>query len=499
MDLHDRGASEQTRITGWRAAALLGPALFLPCLNMLHGQTGIFEPIALFTDSRLATLTAVSNLIYLSWHAAGIVLILWAVREALAFPRHVSMATWGDILRSVVQFLGDILLVPLFVFFPAEKPVLGYLPTQQNRQLVAACPSLHAFKQTSWFRNQWLSFAAVMWDDYRGARFAKFVRRECITAPDGGVLALDWWEEPVEVPATKVLIIGATFTGDGTVGAMRAACQYFSHRGWRCVAMVKRGTGRIIPNRQPESSSGKSKAQPWCLSGFEDVEMAIDHVAAAYPDLPLCGLGYSLGAAQLRNYITRTGKRSKLEAVVLADAGEDWEVCLYDIDKRVPLLGRALNLAASQTLLRECHCVPHPRGKAEELADAEEPPTLRGGMVEVVRDLMGPAHGFKPTQQGARQYMRKCQPADPAGVSIPSLELFSFNDTLIDVPMVRDLLQLYRASPHIITCGTRGGSHIVRWEGLYAQCWIARVGYDFLEATLALKHSVREDDRVKGS
>lgn len=498
MDLHDRGSSEQTRITGWRAAALVLVPFVLPFLNKLHGQTGIIEPMALLTDARLATLTAVSNLIYVSWYVAGIVLILWAVREALAFPRHVAMATWGDKLRCVVQLLGDLLLVPLFVFLPAEKPELGYLQTQQNEQLVACCPSLHTFKQASCFRNPLLCFTAIMWDDHCGANFAKFVRRQCVSTPDGGVVALDWWEEPVKVPASKVLVIAATWTGDGLVGVTRSVCQYFSHRGWHCVVIVKRGSGRMMPNHQPESRPGEVKARPWCFSGFEDVQLAIDHVAAVYPDLPLCGLGFSLGGAQLRNYVARSGKSTKLQAAVIADAGEDWEACMYDLDQRQPLVSKALTVAAKQTF-RECHCVPCPRGPAEELAEAEEPPTLRGGLVEMVRDLMAPAHGFKPTQQSTRQYLRTCQPGDPAGCSIPSLELFTFNDTLIDVPMVRDLLKLYHASPNIITCGTRGGTHIARWEGLYAQCWLSRVGYEFLEASLALKGFMSEADSLKGS
>merc|ERR1712087_16874 len=50
--------------------------------------------------------------------------------------------------------------------------------------------------------------------------------------------------------------------------------------------------------------------------------------------------------------------------------------------------------------------------------------------------------------------------------------------------MVADLQELHKASPNIIVGVTRDGTHMVRWEGLRLNCWLSRVGEEFLSAAL---------------
>jgi len=185
-----------------------------------------------------------------------------------------------------------------------------------------------------------------------------------------------------------------------------------------------------------------------------------------HPGMPICGVGYSCGAAQLRNYVNMSGHRSKLAACVAVDAAEDWEIALDSIDRRQPLMSSVLANAMDKTL--------------EACGIAADPDLLLTSMSQFSRSRMAPAHGFG----NGSSYLRHVQPADPAGCRVPMLELSTFNDLLVDVPDIASLMQLHTASPHVINCSTHWGTHIVRWEGWRPQCWIATVAFEFIEAAL---------------
>jgi len=243
------------------------------------------------------------------------------------------------------------------------------------------------------------------------------------------------------------------------------------------VVFVKRGCGLTMPNTQPAVEEGAQPA-PWCLSGFDDLKLAIDHVARECPGIPICGLGLSTGAGQLRNYVCRTGKECKLNAAVLLDAAPEWGSALESCDERVPLISQALNMGISETF-KACGY----QAKPKAVADASEQ-VVPGGMLEFMRDVMGPAHGFERSVEGARQYMRSCQPAHVSNCAIPVLELTTTNDTLCTAEMSQRVASMYKASPHVVTAMTQQGTHMVRWEGWLPQCWTTRVSGEFFESIL---------------
>jgi len=67
---------------------------------------------------------------------------------------------------------------------------------------------------------------------------------------------------------------------------------------------------------------------------------------------------------------------------------------------------------------------------------------------------------------------------------VPVLEMFSYNDILIDIKGVDDLRRLHQASPYIVTCATFWGTHIIRWQGWKLDCWLSKAACEFLEAAL---------------
>jgi len=435
----------------------------------------------------------------------AIALVLWGFGEATAFPRHDSMQTAWDCARILMQLVGDLALLPLFLLLPGELTEVFYTPTPQNERILASCPSMWRFKQTPWFRNQLVSFAGLMYYDFRNSD-QSVVHRETLRAPDGGTIALDWYGS--SMPGTngksKVLFVASTWAGDALVTALLEVCKHFTAEGWQCVVMVKRGCGVTMPNKQ-FPLEGNTHVAPWCLSGFEDFQLAVDHVVNMCQGVPVCGYGPSLGAGQLRNYCRVTGTQCKLAAAVVVDAGEDWNLTVPSLDRRVPCISAALRMAGNAsfdlcgvpqkvgmqpeesasddfTLLPRIYAgLSQIRSFAARLRDPQE---LEGPLFQWVRDRQAPALGFEASAAGVGQYLRRCQPADPSGCKVPTLEILTFNDFLVDASDIRNLQQMYLASPHIVTCTTRMGTHVVRWTGWRCSCWISPVACDFLESAM---------------
>lgn len=415
------------------------------------------------------------------WHlCAGLALLLAAACwEATRFPRLAAHATAAELTRTLLQMLGDLLLIPFYALARPEATDIRFQDTESNLRILEQCPSLSTFKQTAWLRNANLAFLALLAWDAAGDRYRRLVRRESLPTLDGGVIALDWWEDgPDAARWDKVLLVGSTFTGDALATAAREVCQHFSARGWRCVVMVKRGCGRTMPNAQPRSA-----ATPWCIGGHADFEQAVDHIARVCPGSPICGVGLSTGGGQLRSYLNILGERSKLAAGVVVDAPHS-SGALLSMDRRLPFVAKALAIAGHDALQR-CGLGPAPAVGDAPPASAPTPEILPGGLVSFVRDELAPRHGYKQTDADALRYLRRCQPADSATCRRPTLELLTLDDQLISLEEAEQLREYWRKSPFVVTAATAQGTHVVRWEGLRPRCWISRVAAEFLEASLS--------------
>mmetsp|Transcript_118897 Transcript_118897/g.341546 ORF Transcript_118897/g.341546 Transcript_118897/m.341546 type:complete len:549 (-) Transcript_118897:97-1743(-) len=447
----------------------------------------------------------------------AVVVVISAIWEATRFPRQAAHATAVDALKTLLVLIGDLLLLPIYIFARPETPLLGYQNTERNTWLLQQCPSLFSFKQTPWFRNPNISFAALMWLDSSGEKYRKFVRRELLTAPDGGFVALDWWEDRPDIAESKkILLIGSTFTGDALVHVTRTVCKNFSALGWMPVVMVKRGCGRTMPNVQPgvgldgSLCDGGHSPAPWCLTGLSDFELAVDHIAAKFPGIPICSIGLSTGGGQLRSYFNNFGERSKIRAGVVVDAAPNWDNALLSLDRRLPLISKALAVAAMDSYVncgRGAVTGGEGAGAGGDACSKDEDfgrlddRIVPGCMVEFVRDHMGPCFGFERTTEGAIKYMNRCLPPESSHCAVPCLELMSFDDQLQCPEQARETHGYWKLSPNVITAGTRQGTHVIRWDGFHGACWLSKVTAEFCEAVLRSEdhepHTVGHGDPTK--
>merc|ERR1719384_633590 len=142
----------------------------------------------------------------------------------------------------------------------------------------------------------------------------------------------------------------------------------------------------------------------------------------------------------------------------------------------MPLIAQALRMTMAESFKASGHAVPTVPSEASSTA-------VQGGMLQFMIDVAAPAHGFERSLEGARKYMRACQPAHASNCAIPLLELVTTNDTLATVEAAHSVQCMYKASPNVVTALTHQGTHMVRWEGWWPRCWMTRVTTEFFEAT----------------
>lgn len=427
--------------------------------------------------------------------AIAVIFLLASCREAVRFPRLEANRRFSDAFRSILQFVGDLLLTPIFALAPKEKVLVQFQPTKQNEEMLAACPSLCHFKQTPWAHNPYLCFTVLMVLDMMWVNYwRKCVRREELETADGGIVAMDWWEEDKHAlkKANKVLLIGSTFTGDSLPWCTREMCRHFSKKGYRCVTMVKRGCGLAYPNVQPVMRDpARARAAPWDLLGLGDITLAIDHVAKTFPDCPIVAVGLSTGAGQLRNYLNKVGEEPKISAAVLIDASNDWKEAILSFDDRQPILSKILATVAKATCAR---CGPIADVPPPNFAGYEDYARRWGSIMEFIRTVQAPGHGYDATVDGALAYL-DVSGRSPNTSAVPVLEMVTYNDCLVHPGTVQNVVDSYKECSNVVTAVTKQGSHMIRWEGWQPRDWLSVSSAEFLGA--ALNRSVSQGEAGK--
>ena len=140
-------------------------------------------------------------------------------------------------------------------------------------------------------------------------------KREYIATPDGGTSALDWAHphRDLLLPQAQkllregneqfrpILILIPGLTGIRHETYIRYTVKAMLRKKWRCVVVNHRGNGGAPLTSVHTYSAG--------FTG--DIRTAVEHIRERYPNAPLCGIGYSLGANVLvRNPSTCTDRAS---------------------------------------------------------------------------------------------------------------------------------------------------------------------------------------------
>ncbi|KAF9514146.1 hypothetical protein BS47DRAFT_1343474 [Hydnum rufescens UP504] len=192
--------------------------------------------------------------------------------------------------------------------------------------LQSRVPSLFEGYRTTW----WLPSGHLQTLYVVAGDFTKTDRliyeRTLIQAPDGGTLGLDMCPAPADAPDlppdTPIIVVQHGLTGGSYEPYIRSilarACAPKSDGGlgFRAIVVNFRGCAGVPVTSPQFYSAGHT----------DDLRCALLYISATYPDAPLHGLGFSLGANVLTRYLGEEGENSRLRSgIVLA--------CPWDVVK----------------------------------------------------------------------------------------------------------------------------------------------------------------------
>ncbi|KAF9107426.1 hypothetical protein BGX27_008763 [Mortierella sp. AM989] len=171
------------------------------------------------------------------------------------------------------------------------------------------CPSLFdpakaVFKPTLWMTGGHLQTAYAAYRSYKNLYRIDY-QRELLDAPDGGTIAVDWapsfTEKSVDDTPTLVFLHG--LTGGSHESYIRALVEVMTRdHGYRCAVF----------NARACADSPLTSAKLYCGAYTDDLRMIVKHIRKILPEAKLMGIGFSLGANILMNYMGEEGDKCEL-------------------------------------------------------------------------------------------------------------------------------------------------------------------------------------------
>lgn len=344
------------------------------------------------------------------------------------------------------------------------------------------------------------------------------LRRECLRVSNGGTVSLDWLR-PAGPPARAVALPGpaADVPADAAVlillpglggGSQDHYVQHMAAQaraaGLRPVVFNSRGTG-----------GGPVTSPQFYSAGFtDDLRAVVDHVRRRYPDAQLFGVGWSLGANILLNYVAESGAHSGLAGVASmcnpvspGGGGGSRRRAAGLTGSRLPLLqfdltvsnveiGKGFNRIYDVNMANSLKTIF--RRHAALFADigGEFKPNVAANarsIAEFDDAVTRVSFGFDSV--GA--YYRASSSADRVDrIGIPTLCVQAENDPI--APLQAVPLEKLRANANVVTLLTAGGGHLgwaSSYESLVGAPWVDGIVLDWLAMVERCGHDQQQDQQ----
>ncbi|THV06770.1 AB-hydrolase YheT [Dendrothele bispora CBS 962.96] len=183
--------------------------------------------------------------------------------------------------------------------------------TASLRHLVSTkCPSLFTpYEPAWWLKNGHLQTMFSVFNDLSQVD-PMWYRRQLLELVDGGTLGLDFApiDDSVLREDTPIIVVQHGLTGGSYEPYLKAIVARAIEPpergglGYRVVVVHFRGCGGVPMSTPRFYSAG----------GTDDIRQALIYISHKYPNAPLLGLGFSLGANIMTRYIAEEGEKSRL-------------------------------------------------------------------------------------------------------------------------------------------------------------------------------------------
>lgn len=203
-----------------------------------------------------------------------------------------------------------------------------------------------------------------------------------------------------------------------------------------------------------------------------DVRQTVKWLRETFPNRPLYGVGFSLGANILTNYLGEEGEKSELKAAVALSC--PWSLDVSNLALQRTWLGRNVYSRAMGTNLKKLYQIHKDMILQNPAIDAEEVENVRF-LHEFDRAIQTHTWGY-PTEQA---YYRDASSADSVlAIRIPFLAISAEDDPIVADEAIPRLEFLQ--TPYGVLCTTSLGGHL-SWFELGGDRWMARATEAFFQ------------------
>lgn len=234
---------------------------------------------------------------------------------------------------------------------------------------------------------------------------AAYVRTRLDT-PDGDFVDLDVWAGPVRAPRGVCLLL------HGLEGSARSGYVVAT-----AGALARAGILPVALNFRSCSGEPNRRAASYHSGHTDDIELALDWIAASWAGLPRFAVGFSLGGNALLVLLGRTGGRP-VAAAAAVSVPYDLSACATALERN-RLYSRYFLRSLREKALR----------KAARFPDLVPPDAAAAATVREFDELFtAPLGGFAD----AEDYYRRCSAGRyVAGVAVPTLLVQAADDPLV--------------------------------------------------------------------
>lgn len=348
-----------------------------------------------------------------------------------------------------------------------RPPILHYSPTPGNEALLRAMPMLLRTYVPNLLA--WNAHAAGFFGYVKLPSRAPRAKRELVTLPDGGTIALTWSSEPHDGGVIIVLFPG--INNPSEMPYIRHLSDVLHREGLGHVAAVDwRGLG----GQELRAVSGTPK--PYSAAAWPDVGSILAHLRARSPGSRIFAVGWSMGGGMLLRHMGEAGEACVLSGAMavspLIDMISNYEHMGSRLINKIYLPIITGPLLAY--LFRHRRALAHGPRRISFWSDVLPALRERHGLDDFI---YGPLWGLS----GKEEYWRVASARPYLGaIRCPTLVVHSEDDPIC--PVAAMPLDVMAANPHLFTAITRHGGHMGYTAGLspLTHTWTDRLLVHFL-------------------
>ena len=204
---------------------------------------------------------------------------------------------------------GMVVFLTYHVFSVVKKPRLVHKPDSLLASLVRRhCPLLsEAYRPTIWCSGGRIQ--TVVSSLFKRKLRIPY-RRELLQTPDGGEVALDWFDNGSDTSENRAtyptVLVLPGLTGSSSQNYITNLVSQIAQNGYRVVVFNNRGLGGVA----------LKTPRAFCAANTEDLEFVISSIRESHPEIPLLAVGVCLGGIILKNFLVDFGSRGKNTGLV---------------------------------------------------------------------------------------------------------------------------------------------------------------------------------------